>query len=642
MTIPAVPASPLPPAPAAPKKLGRGALIAIIAGGLVLLLAFAAGGVLLVRSFLGSGATATASAVAFPASTLYWTELAIDPSNGQKLEALRFINELDSLKDAIEDSDLEIDLDDPAANTDLKKSLWEFIVEGDDSSIDTKLDYDDDIAPWLGSRISFGLVPTDDLENGEPPVLVAIEARDSEAGIDAVEELLDDLDVDADVDAKNGYVIVATGDIDLDDIYDDGTLDAAKAFQQSASEAGEWGIASVYVDLGSLYALINEATTGDYGDIAYWEDYVVENPWQFSADSDAYEDYEDCSAFDSPENVGDEYYEDYECDYYYLYNGEYYEYYSDFEDAWIEDNKEELAQDKLDEYEQAAESQQALVDSLEGTTVFAVLRFANASLELSGYVSGVKDLVETPGGNGEEGRLPASTIGLLSASGLGAVLDQNLSDENLALSSGGLGAFSPYGGSSTLTRDDIEDWFSDTLDLDFPDDLEALFGSKVELVVDADIDFEAYADADSSAGGVGEVAETGAGIVVTTDDTTATVEAWESVIDSLEDAAGDKLGLDIEEDGNRVIISGGDYLETLLDPDERLSDTEAFRRAVPNAGDASAVLYLDVKELIDLLGDVTGGGSFDYADGLQAIGMTTTPLSDDSYGFSLWLTTEAD
>jgi hypothetical protein len=645
MTIPTVPApSYEPPVPAVKKKLGRGALIAIIAGGLVLLLAFGAAAVLLVRSFFGSGESATASAVAFPASTLYWTEVAIQPSGQQMTEALRFINELDSLRDAIEDSDIEIDLDDSGTNIDVRKALWDFVVEGDDSSIDTKLDYEDDIAPWIGNRISFGMVPTDDLENGEqPPVFVAIEARDTEAGIDAIEDLLDDLDVDAEVDAKNGYVLVATGDIDLDDIYDDGTLDGSKAFQQSAANAGDQGVASVFVDLGSLYALINEATTGDYGDIGYWEDYVVENPWQFSADSDAYEDYEDCSAFDSPENVGDEFYEDYECNYYYEYNGEYYEYYSDFEDAWIEDNKEELAQEKLDEYGDAAEAQQKLVESLEGTTAFAVLRFANASLEVSGHVSGVKDMVEAPKGGGEEGKLPASTIALLSASGLGAALDQGLTDENLAASSGGLGGLSPYGSSSTVTRDDIEDWFDEVFGLDFPDDLEALFGTKVELVVDADLDIEAFGDANSSVGGIGEVAETGAGLVITTDDTSATVDAWESVIDSLEDQAGDTLGLDIEEDGNRVIISGGDYLETLLDPDERLADSEAFRRAVPNAGDASAMLYIDVAELIDILSDATGGGdAYEFADGLQALGVTTTTLSKDSYAFSIRLTTTAD
>lgn len=650
MTIPTAPAEPFPaaPAPAPRKGLSRGALIAIIAGSLVLLLAFGAAAVFAVRAFFGGGGSASESAVAFPASTIYWTELAIDPANGQWLEVLRFVNEVDGLKDVIEDSDLDVDLDDPAANTDLKQTLWDFFVDNTGDSFDTKLDYEDDIAPWLGNRVSIGMLPTDDITADQPPMIVAIEARDTEAGIAAMEDLLDDIDVEGDVDARNGYVIVATGDVDLDDVYDDGTLDSAEGFQAAAAQAGSAGVASVYVDLGAIYSLYSEATTGDYGDIGYWEDYVVENPWMFDADDSAYTDYEDCTAYDSPDNVGNESYEDYECNYYYEYNGEYYEWYSDFEDAWIEDNKEELAQQKLEEFEETAERQQAIVDSLEGTTVFSVLRFANASLELSGFVSGVKDMAEVPNGHGEEAQLPASTIALLSISGLGAALDRGLSDENLGIYSGSLGGFNPYaygyyGGSlDGPTRDDVEDWFSDTLDLDFPDDLDALFGTKTELVLDADLDVEAYADADSSAGGFGEVAETGAGIVITTDDTAATVDAWEKVIDSLEDSAGDKLGLDIEEDGNRVIISGGDYLELLLDPEERLGGSDVFRKAVPGAGDASTVLYIDVKELVSILSDISGSDTWDFADGLQSLGVTSTAVSDDSYRYSLWLTTEGE
>ncbi len=641
MTLPDVPATPAPAAPApAPKKpLRRGVLIAIIAGGLVLLLGLGAAAFALVNLVLGGGQSPSASAVAFPKSTVYWAEFAIDPSISQKTEAFRFVNEIDALQDAIEDSDLDVDLDDPSTYSDFKKSVWELLVDEDVSGVDTDLDYDDDVAPWLGSRVSVGMLPSDDLE--DPSLIIAIEARDTTAGIEAIEQLVDDLDVDAEVDEHNGYVIVSTGDVDLDDVYDDGTLNQDEKFAKASSAAGEWGWASVYVDLGALYSMVNEASTGDYDDVDYWIDEIENNYYSYVDDS-AYEDYEDCSAYDAPENVGNEDYEDFECDYYYEYDGEYYEYYDDFAMAYVEDHAEELAEEKVDEYADYADQQAKLVESLEGSTAFIVSRFVDASFEVSGVVSGVKDLSMARSSGDDESQLPASTVALLSISGLAEALDNGLTDENLALQSGGLSGYSPYGFAPTdpVTRDDVVDWFDDELGLDFPDDLTDLFGAKVQVVLDSDLDLDAVEGGDGS---LGDVAESGAAIVITTDDADATASAWEDLLDTAEDNLDTKLGIDVEQDGKRVIISGGDYLETVVDPDERLGDLEAFRRAVPQHETASALLYLDVAGLADLYGDVAGGGdSLDFLDGVQALGFTTRPLSGDSYSFVLRVTTEAD
>ena len=640
MTIPAVPAAPV---DAPKKKLGRGPLIAIIAGAVVLLLVFVGVAIALVQLLLGGGQSPSASAVAFPKSTLYWTELAIEPSNGQKIEAFRFINELDAVKDAIEDSDLDVDLDDPTSNTDLKKAVWEFITDSDDSTIDTGVDYDKDIQPWLGSRISIGLLPTDDLEDGQPPLIIAIEAKNTDAGVDTIEEFIDDLDVDIDTDvqARGGYVVVAVGDVDLDDVYDDGTLDQAENFTAATTGAGDWGVASLYVDLGALYSLVNQATSGDYGDVDYWEQQIIDNYYSYVDDS-AYEDYEDCSAYDSPENVGDESYEDYECNYYYEYAGEYYEYYDDFAQAWVEDNARDLAEEKVDEFEDYADQQKKLVEKLEGTTAFVVARFVDGSFEVSGQVAGVNDLVSVKSGGGQEAALPASTIALLSISGIAESLDAGLTDENLAAYSNGLGSYSQYYGlnASTVTRDDVENWFDDSLGIDFPDDLSDLFGTKTEIVIDADLDTDELESGDLS--GFGDFVGSGAALVITSDDADATVDAWEDLIDNAEDNLGDKLGLDIEQSGNRVVISAGDYLDTVLEPDERLGELEAFRRALPAADKATSVMYLDVKELLNVLDDLGGDGAFDFADGVQALGITTTQTSDDSYAFVLRVTTEAE
>lgn len=637
MTLPEVPTTPTAAAPK--KKLRRPVLIAIIAGGLVLLLGLGAAAFALVNLVLGGGQSASASAVAFPKSTLYWAEFAIDPSMPQKVEAFRFVNEIDALKDAIEDSDLDVDLDDPDTYSDFKKSLWEFLVDGDNTGIDTDLDYDDDVLPWIGSRVSVGMLPSDDLD--EPSLIVAIEARDTAAGVEAVEELVDDLDVDVDleVDVRNGYVIVATEGVDIDDVYEDGTLDKSERFAEASKAAGEWGWASVYVDLGGLYSMINDTTSEQYSDVDYWID-EIENNYYGYVDDSAYEYYDDCSAFDAPENVGDEDYEDFECNEYYEYDGEYYEYYDDFARAWVEDNAERLAEEKVDEYADYADQQADLVKSLEGTTAFVVSRFADASFEVSGVVSGVKDLSMAPGSGDGESQLPASTVALLSVSGLGDMLDSALTDENLSLSSSNFGGYSPYGYTpEPVTRDDVVDWFDDELGIDFPDDLADLFGAKVQVVVDRDLDFDDVEDG----GSIGDVAETGAAIVITTDDADATASAWEDLLENAEDNLDTALDIEVTQDGKRVILSGGDYLETVLDPDERLGDVDAFGRAVPQHETASSMLYIDVAGLVDLYGDLAGSGDYlDFLDGVQAFGFTTRPLSGDSYAFVLRVTTEAD
>lgn len=634
MSTPVEPIAPVEAPAAAKKGLGRGPLIAIIAGATVLVLVIAA----VVVSLVFSRPSPSASAVAFPKNTLYWAEFAIDPSMPQKVEAFRFVNEIDALRDAIEDSDLDVDLDDPESYSDVKESVWKLLVNDDSSGIDTDLDYDDDIAPWLGSRISVGMLPGGDLE--EPPLIVAIEARDTNAGIDAIEQLLDDADIDADVDARNGYVIVATGDVDLDDVYDDGTLNTASSFSTASASAGDWGWASVYVDLGAMYSSVYETATQNYDDVEYWRS-EIENNYYAYVDDSAYEYVEECPE-STAEQTDDEYDANYyDCTYAYLYNGETYEYYDDFASAWVDDNVDELAQQKVEDFADAADQQEAVIEKLDGTTAFVVSRFVNGSFEVSGVVNGVKDLEMDAAPSEGEGQLPASTVALISLTGLAHTLDTALSDDNLAASAGGLGALSYGGGAPEVTRDDVEEWFDETLGVDFPDDLTELFGSKLLLVVDSDLDFSELEQSDSPSS-LGDVAGGGMALIVTSDDVKATASAWEDLLDNAEDQIGGDLGIDVETEGNRVILTGGDYLDALLAPEERLGDLDAFRRAVPNVSGASAVIYLNVDELADLVDDLGGNGALDFVDGIQALGVTSTRLTESSYSFVLRVTTEAD
>ncbi len=611
--------------PIAPKRR-TGLVIGLIAGGLVILLVLGFLGFLLVRSLLGSGQSATASAAAVPAGSIAWVEYSIDPSNQQKLEALGFINSLDGLRDAVEDSDLDIDLDEPG-DADLKKALWDFIVDNDDTDLDISLDYDDDVRPWLGSRVAMGMLPSED--GAEPRYVVAVEASDTTAGVEAVETLVDDLEIDAEVGSRDGYVLVASEDVDLDDAFEDGSLAESDAFREAAASAGEWGLASYWVDLGQVtefaIAASGSGAGGDLTDPAYWEQQIRDYPDPYIPYPDS--DYVQIDPACDP-NVGycDE-------DYVYVYDGATFAEYDDYAEAYLDDHLDDLVEEQVSRNEGLADAQQAAIEQVEGTTAFGVLRFADGALELSGGVTG---LTEEPVGSGDGSSvtgLPESTIAALAVTGVAEAIDTALSDENLAL----LPSFTPYGLGSGYneapTRDDVAEWLDESLGLDFPDDLETLFGRQFAIAVDEDVETDF-----SSVDGADEVIESGIAIVITSDDADATADAWQDLADRAEEQAGESLGIDIEADGDRVVISAGSHLDEVLEPDTALGTSDIFREALPAAEDADTLFFIDAAAVLSIIDDA--GTDVGWLDGLQAVGFTSTVESKDSVSFVLRVTTE--
>ncbi|MGH3336674.1 MAG: hypothetical protein ACRDOZ_12695, partial [Nocardioides sp.] len=117
-----------------PRSGGGGRRKAIVAGATVVGLAAVGGGVWAATSFFSTGAQ---PAEALPASTLGYASIDLDPSGGQKIEAIRMLNKFPAFKDEI-----GLDTDD-----DIKRKLFD---EGDVSEACDDLDYARDIEPWLG------------------------------------------------------------------------------------------------------------------------------------------------------------------------------------------------------------------------------------------------------------------------------------------------------------------------------------------------------------------------------------------------------------------------------------------------------------------------------------------------------------
>lgn len=151
---------PIPPGREAGSGAGKKGLF--VGGGIVAVLALAGGGVWAAMSFLGTGAQ---PAEALPDSTLGYASIDLDPSGGQKIEALKTLRKFPAFKDKV-----GLNTDD-----DLRERLFQEIQK---SGSCTDIDYADDIAPWLGDRAAVAAV---DLGADQPAPVMVVQVKNAGA-----------------------------------------------------------------------------------------------------------------------------------------------------------------------------------------------------------------------------------------------------------------------------------------------------------------------------------------------------------------------------------------------------------------------------------------------------------------------------
>ena len=192
-------------------------------------------------SFLTTGPQ---PAEALPADTLGYVSVDLDPSGGQKIEALRTLNKFPAFKDFV-----GINADD-----DLRKEIFSRIQ--DEAQCDN-IDYADDVEPWLGDRAAVAAV---DLGGEDPDPVFVIQVKDADKAEAALDKFKDCSGSDEGGWAIEGdWAIVA----ESDDIADDVVKAAGKAsladdedFQKWTGEAGDAGVLTVYAgpEAGDYYA----------------------------------------------------------------------------------------------------------------------------------------------------------------------------------------------------------------------------------------------------------------------------------------------------------------------------------------------------------------------------------------------------
>lgn len=237
---------------------GRGgARKGLLVGGGMLGLALVGGGAWAAMSFFSTGAQPSE---ALPADALGYVSIDLDPSGGQKIEAVRTLNKFPAFKDSVGVS----------PDDDLRKSLFEKALKGQD---DCDVSYDDDIAPWLGDRAAIAAVPGGK-SGAEPVVVVQVKDADAaEKGLSALKSCGGEGDESTGWVIDGDWAVVASDDdtakAAVEDAKKSSLADDAD-FKRWTGETGDAGIVTMYAAPGAGAALLDglgdDAPAGVSGD----------------------------------------------------------------------------------------------------------------------------------------------------------------------------------------------------------------------------------------------------------------------------------------------------------------------------------------------------------------------------------------
>lgn len=230
----------------------------LVVGGGIAALALVGAGAWAAVSFFGTGAQ---PAEALPASTIGYASIDLDPSGGQKIEAIKMLRKFPAIED-------EIDLD---TDDDVKEKLFSEL--GLDEECEG-LDYADDLEPWLGDRAAVAAV---DLGADEPAVVGVLEVTDADAADKGIASLV----ACGGPEQQGGWVVdgdwavVAESDVVAQDVVDaaaEASLADDEDYGRWTDEVGDSGVFNLYAapDAGQ-YLLDSFAGMFGYGADFYEE-----------------------------------------------------------------------------------------------------------------------------------------------------------------------------------------------------------------------------------------------------------------------------------------------------------------------------------------------------------------------------------
>lgn len=205
----------------------------LVLGGLVGVLAVGGGAAWAVSSFLATGAQ---PAEAMPASTLGYVSIDLDPSGGQKIEAIKTLRKFPAFKEEI-----GLDTDD-----DLRQAIVEEIVKSGECE---GLDFAKDVEPWLGDRAAFGAA---DLGGDTPVPMAVVQVKDAGKAEEGIDNLIDVCGGSGDERPyviSGDWLVISTTKDDAQNAVDatkEASLASDEDFKRWTGEAGDPGIMTMY------------------------------------------------------------------------------------------------------------------------------------------------------------------------------------------------------------------------------------------------------------------------------------------------------------------------------------------------------------------------------------------------------------
>ncbi|MGD9961262.1 DUF3352 domain-containing protein [Nocardioides sp.] len=206
---------------------------ALAAGGILAGVVIVGGAAWAASWYLSSGADA---AEMLPDSTLAFAQVNLDPSGEQKIEALKTLNKFPAIRS-------ELDL---SSSSDVRKSLFEQIQK--DGTCED-VDYDTDIAPWLGNRMAIAAIDTGEATPAPVGIVEITDEDKAKAGIDTLMNCGDDSGSGG-IAIEGDWVVLAETDAIADDVVSDAlesNLADDASYQRWMDEAGGDGIMSAYI-----------------------------------------------------------------------------------------------------------------------------------------------------------------------------------------------------------------------------------------------------------------------------------------------------------------------------------------------------------------------------------------------------------
>jgi hypothetical protein len=214
-----------------PAKGRRAAVVAVVS---VVVLAVLGGGAAAAAFLLGGGGTQPEEVL--PSATLAEVSVDLDPSASQKIEALETLRKFPGLKQ-------QLDL---GSGDDVRKWLFDEAVKDTGCR---HLDFDRDVAPWLGNRAALAAV---DLAGKEPVPAVALQVSDEAKAKAGVQQLVDCGNPGEDVGYAfaHGYVVISDSTDHARTIVSAGEqtpLSEDPGFTRWDAAVGDRGVVNFYV-----------------------------------------------------------------------------------------------------------------------------------------------------------------------------------------------------------------------------------------------------------------------------------------------------------------------------------------------------------------------------------------------------------